>query len=84
MISLLRLFSLRYFRDHKLRTLLAFSAISLGVALFVSSYVTNVSVVASIEQTKRDLAGKAEWQVTAAVLSGSRRLCWRRSERSPT
>ena len=64
MISLLRLFSLRYFRDHKLRTLLAFSAISLGVALFVSSYVTNVSVVASIEQTKRDLAGKAEWQVT--------------------
>ena len=40
--------------------LAAFSAISLGVALFVSSYVTNVSVVASIEQTKQDLAGKAE------------------------
>ena len=64
MIALLRLFSLRYFRSHKLRTLLAFSAIALGVALFVSSYVTNVSVVASIEQTKQDLAGKAEWQVT--------------------
>lgn len=64
MIALLRLFSLRYFRNHKLRTLLAFSAIALGVALFVSSYVTNVSVVASIEQTKKDLAGKAEWQVT--------------------
>lgn len=64
MIPLLRLFSLRYFLNHKLRTLLAFSAIALGVSLFVSSYVTNVSVLASIEGTKQDLAGKAEWQVT--------------------
>ncbi len=64
MRTLLRYFTLRYLWSHKLRAFLGISAIALGVALFISSDIATNSVVASVERTMRDLAGKAEWQVS--------------------
>jgi putative ABC transport system permease protein len=64
MIPLLRYFSLRHLLAHKTRTLLSLFAVSLGVALFVSSDATNSSVETSFRNTLRELGGKAQWQVT--------------------
>lgn len=46
------------------RTALSILAIALSVSLFVSSDIANSSVRSSFESTLRDLAGKAEWQIT--------------------
>ncbi len=64
MRALLRLFSLRHLRVHLLRGLLGLAAVTLGVALFVSSNVTITSVRASMQATARTLAGEAQWRVT--------------------
>ncbi|HLQ37296.1 MAG TPA: hypothetical protein VK348_05830, partial [Planctomycetota bacterium] len=61
--NLLRYFGLRHLLRHRLRTLLGFVAIALGVALYVSAEVANTSVIAAIEHSRQELAGKAEWQV---------------------
>ncbi len=61
--NLLRYLSVRHLRRHRLRTLLGFFAVALGVALFVSADVANTSVIAALESSGRELAGRAEWQV---------------------
>lgn len=64
--NLLRYFGLRHLRRHLGRTLLGFTAIALGVALFVSADVANTSVVAALEQSSVERAGRAEWRVMRA------------------
>jgi putative ABC transport system permease protein len=64
MKALLRFFSLRHLRLHLARVLLGLAAVTVGVALYVSSNVTITSVRASVQDTARSLAGKAQWRVT--------------------
>jgi putative ABC transport system permease protein len=61
--NLLRYLSIRHLMFHRLRTLLGFFAVALGVALYVSAEVANTSVVTALEDSGRELAGRAEWQV---------------------
>ena len=61
--NLLRYLSIRHLLRHRLRTLLGFFAIALGVALYVSAEVANTSVIAALEDSGRELSGRAEWQV---------------------
>ena len=52
--NLLRLFSLRYYARHRLRTALGFGAIALAVALYVASASANAGIVASAERAYED------------------------------
>lgn len=61
----LRLLSLRYFRRHRLRTLLALGSIALGVGAFLAMAALNRGVLESFEQTARARAAGADAIVQA-------------------
>ena len=64
MIPLLRFFSWRHNRRHRLRLLLALGSIALGVALYVSMQVSHISTVKAFESAAKKLSGRAEYTVT--------------------
>ncbi len=63
MLSLLRLISWRHLRRHRLRTLLTFLGIALGVAVIFAIAVVNRSLTTSFQSTIDQIAGKAVLQV---------------------
>ena len=63
MKTLLRFFSWRYLRRHKLRVFLSVVSIALGVALFASVDISNTSTEAAFRRTVKKLAGDAQLQV---------------------
>jgi putative ABC transport system permease protein len=64
--NLLRFFAARHVNRHRVRTALGFTAVLLGVALYVSADVANESVLAALQGSGRELAGSARWQVMRA------------------
>src|ERR1044071_1809900 len=63
MLRLLRFISWRHLSRHRLRTLLTFLGIALGVAVIVAIAVVNKSLVTSFQSTIDQIAGKAALQV---------------------
>ena len=63
MLRLLRFISWRHLSRHRLRTLLTFLGIALGVAVIVAIAVVNKSLVTSFQSTIDQIAGKAVLQV---------------------
>ncbi len=63
MFRLLRFLTLRHFRRHRLRTLLTFFGIVLGVAVIVAIAIVNRTLVGSFQRTIDLIAGKAALQV---------------------
>ncbi|MGV3618140.1 MAG: FtsX-like permease family protein [Fimbriimonas sp.] len=61
---------LRHLRRHPGRVLQVVFAVALGVALFVSSYVSIRGVEESIRRTARTLAGNAQWIVRGSGAAG--------------
>ena len=66
MLAVLRLVCLRAARARPLRVLLGLTAVALGVALYVSVAVAHGSVLAAMDASARELAGRAELAVTDA------------------
>ncbi len=66
MLLLLRTISWRHFRLHRLRTLLTFLGIVLGVAVIVAIAMVNRSLATSFQSTIEQIAGKAVLQVSNA------------------
>ncbi|MBN2491127.1 MAG: FtsX-like permease family protein [Planctomycetes bacterium] len=64
MTTLLRLFSWRHYRRHRLRLVLSVLSITLGVALFVSMQVSRISTVRAFEAAAQRAAGRAEYGIT--------------------
>jgi len=64
MIRAFRGISLRHFMTHKLRTLLTFGGIALGVAIVVAMRLMHQSVSSSYERTVAKIAGKAAIEIT--------------------
>ena len=64
MIRLLRFVSLRHLRRHRLRTLLTFLAIALGVAVIVAIAIVNRTLIGSFQRTIELIAGKAVLQLS--------------------
>ncbi len=63
MLRLLRFVSWRHFRRHRLRTILTFSGIVLGVSAIVAIAVVNHTLLSSFQRTIDQVAGKAVLQV---------------------
>jgi putative ABC transport system permease protein len=64
MIRLIRFVSSRHFLQHRLRTMLTFLGIALGVAAIVAIAVVNRTLMSSFQRTIDLIAGKAVLQVT--------------------
>jgi putative ABC transport system permease protein len=64
MFQLLRTLSWRHVRRHRLRTLLTFLGITLGVAVIIAIAVVNRSLSSSFQSTIDQIAGKAVLQVS--------------------
>jgi putative ABC transport system permease protein len=64
-LGLLRLLSLRHFRRHALRTILALASVALGVGAFLAMTALNRGVLESFERTARLRAAGADAVVTA-------------------
>lgn len=63
-LRLLRTISWRHVRRHRLRTLLTFFGIAMGVAVIVAIAVVNRSLTSSFQSTIEQIAGKAVLQVS--------------------
>jgi putative ABC transport system permease protein len=63
-MGLLRFVSWRHIQRHRLRTLLTFLGIVLGIAVIVSIAVVNRTLISSFQRTIELVAGKAVLQVT--------------------
>jgi ABC-type antimicrobial peptide transport system permease subunit len=63
MLRLLRTVSWRHLKLHRLRTLLTFLGIVLGVAVIVAIAIVNRSLTTSFQSTIDQIAGKAVLQV---------------------
>ncbi len=63
LLAVLRLLSLRHFRRHALRTLLALGSVALGVGAFLAMAALNRGVLDSFAQTARARAAGADWTV---------------------
>src|SRR4051812_24718379 len=66
MLRLLRTISWRHARRHRLRTLLTFLGMVLGVAVIVAIALVNRSLSSSFQSTIEQIAGKAVLQVSNA------------------
>jgi ABC-type lipoprotein release transport system permease subunit len=66
MFTLLRTISWRHVRRHRLRTLLTFLGMALGVAVIVAIALVNRSLSTSFQSTIEQIAGKAVLQVSNA------------------
>jgi putative ABC transport system permease protein len=66
MFALLRTISWRHVRHHRLRTLLTFLGMALGVAVIVAIALVNRSLSTSFQSTIEQIAGKAVLQVSNA------------------
>lgn len=64
MLRLLRFLSWRHFDRHRLRTILTFSGIALGVAVIIAIALVNRTLTRSFERTINLIAGKAVLQVS--------------------
>jgi putative ABC transport system permease protein len=64
MIRLLRTLSWRHVKRHRLRTLLTFLGITLGVGVIIAIAVVNRSLTSSFQSTIEQIAGKAVLQVS--------------------
>jgi putative ABC transport system permease protein len=64
MLRLLRTLSWRHLQRHRLRTLLTFLGITLGVGVIVAIAVVNRSLTSSFQTTIEQIAGKAVLQVS--------------------
>ncbi len=64
MIGLLRFLSFRHFGRHRLRTVLTFAGIVLGVAVITAISMVNRTLIQSFQRTIDLIAGKAVLQVT--------------------
>ena len=64
MLRLLRTLSWRHVQRHRLRTLLTFLGITLGVGVIVAIAVVNRSLTSSFQSTIEQIAGKAVLQVS--------------------
>ena len=66
MLALLSTISWRHVRRHRLRTLLTFVGMALGVAVIVAIALVNRSLSTSFQATIEQIAGKAVLQVSNA------------------
>lgn len=66
MLRLLRTVSWRHVKRHRLRTLLTFLGIALGVAVIIAIAIVNRSLSVSFQSTIEQIAGKAVLQVANA------------------
>src|SRR5262249_61986439 len=64
MLRLLQTLSWRHVQRHRLRTLLTFLGITLGVGVIVAIAVVNRSLTGSFQSTIEQIAGKAVLQVS--------------------
>ena len=64
MIRLLQLISWRHVRHHRLRTLLTFLGMALGVAVIIAIALVNRALTTSFQSTIEQIAGKAVLQVS--------------------
>ena len=69
MMSLLRLVTLQYLRQHPLRTCLTILGVALGVAIFVAIRVTNLSTVRAFAETVDAVSGRTQLHVVGGVTS---------------
>ncbi len=66
-VRLFRVFSLRHLWRRKLRYALAASSVALAVALFVSTRVTEASILASFDRSEAAMRGRADLIVTRGL-----------------
>ncbi len=64
MLRLLHLISWRHVRHHRLRTLLTFLGMALGVAVIIAIALVNRALTTSFQSTIEQIAGKAVLQVS--------------------
>jgi putative ABC transport system permease protein len=69
MMSLLRLVTLQYLRQHPLRTYLTILGVAFGVAIFVAIRVTNLSTVRAFAETVDAVSGRTQLHVVGEVAS---------------
>ena len=69
MMSLLRLVTLQYLRQHPLRTCLTILGVAFGVAIFVAIRVTNLSTLRAFAETVDAVSGRTQLHVVGGVTS---------------
>jgi ABC-type lipoprotein release transport system permease subunit len=75
-LRLLRTISWRHVRRHRVRTLLTFCGIAMGVAVIIAIALVNRSLTSSFQSTIDQIAGKAVLQVSnGEAASQSRCSC---------
>jgi putative ABC transport system permease protein len=67
MMSLLRLVTLQYLRQHPLRTCLTILGVAFGVAIFVAIRVTNLSTVRAFAETVDAVSGRTQLHIVGGV-----------------
>jgi putative ABC transport system permease protein len=67
MMSLLRLVTLQYLRQHPLRTCLTILGVAFGIAIFVAIRVTNLSTVRAFAETVDAVSGRTQLHVVGGV-----------------
>jgi putative ABC transport system permease protein len=67
MMSLLRLVTVQYLRQHPLRTGLTILGVALGVAIFVAIRVTNLSTLRAFHETVDAVSGRTQLHVVGGI-----------------
>ena len=70
MMSLLRLVTLQYLRQHPLRTCLTILGVAFGIAIFVAIRVTNLSTVHAFAETVDAVSGRTQLRRSGAQWTG--------------
>src|SRR5262245_54379269 len=69
MMSLVRLVTVQYLRQHPLRTGLTILGVALGVAIFVAIRVTNLSTIRAFAETVNAVSGRTQLHIVGGVTS---------------